>query len=125
MESFDADAALLKYFAMFDPEMRTVTTPFRDVDEQLEGIKSELGIDQGWCADSEAAKERVDVVGHKQALAMLLQDWVEDVDDATWSGPLHWGDFLQSTGKSTKNSEVMIRQHTMKEKAIKSIHLID
>jgi hypothetical protein len=58
--------------AEFDRTTLIVTTPFADVDEHLEGIESELGIDQGWCADSEAAGQRVDIVGHKEALAMTL-----------------------------------------------------
>ncbi len=72
MESFDVDAALLTRFAEFDRTTLIVTTPFADVDEHLEGIESELGIDQGWCADSEAAVQRVAIVGHKEALAMTL-----------------------------------------------------
>ena len=72
MESFDVNAALLAWFAEFDRTTLIVTTPFADVDEHLEGIESELGINQGWCADSEVAGQRMDIVGHKEALAMTL-----------------------------------------------------
>ncbi len=82
MESFDVDAALLAWVGEFDRTALIMTTPFADVDEHLEGIKSELGINQGWCAESEAAGQRVDIVGHNEALAMTLQDRVDDVDDA-------------------------------------------
>jgi hypothetical protein len=72
MESFDDDAALLARFAKFDPVTLVVITPFADVDEHLEGIESELGIDQGWCADFKGNSQKVDIKGHKEALAMTL-----------------------------------------------------
>ena len=71
MESFDVDAALLAR-AEFDPVTLVVITPFADVDEHLEGIESELGIDQGWCADFKGNSQKVDIKGHKEALAMTL-----------------------------------------------------
>jgi hypothetical protein len=68
---------------------------------------------------------KFDLVGHRKALAMTLRDGVEDVDDAAHSGPLRRSDCLQSTGNWRNNSEARIRQHTLKEKALKNIHLID
>ncbi len=47
------------------------------------------------------------------------------MDDAAHSGPSCRSDFLQSTGNLTNNSEATIRQHTLKEKALKNIHLMD
>ena len=83
MESFDVDAALLARFAQFDPDTLAVKTTFGDVDEQLDRIEEDLGIDQGWTADLEPAGAlRVDLVGHREALAMTLRDRVEDADDA-------------------------------------------
>ncbi len=75
MESFDIDAALLAQFFEFDPLMLTVTTTFGDVDEQLESLEANLGIDQGWNADSKGKEgNKFDLVGHCEALAMTLQD---------------------------------------------------
>ncbi len=119
MESFDIDAALLAQFSEFDPLMLTVTTTFGS-------IEANLGIDQGWNADSKGNKgNKFNLVGHCEALAMTLRDQVEDVDNAARSGPFRRFDFLQSTGNSTNNSGAMIRQHTLKEKALKNIHLIN
>jgi hypothetical protein len=88
MESFDVDAALLARFSQFDPKTILVVTTFGDVDEQLDWVKEDLGIDQGWNADLEDADaRRVDIIGHQEALAMTLRDRVEDVDDANRSGP--------------------------------------
>ncbi len=75
MESFDIDAALLAQFLEFDPLTLTVTTTFGDVDEQLESVKADLGINQGWNIDSEGNKgNKFDLVGHRKALAITLQD---------------------------------------------------
>jgi hypothetical protein len=65
MESFDVDAALLACFSKFNLVSLTVPTTFGDVDEQLESVEGNLGINQGWNADlEEDAATRVDVVGH-------------------------------------------------------------
>ncbi len=126
MESFDIDAALLARFSEFDPLTLTVMTTFGDIDDQLESIEANLGINQGWNVDSEGNKgNKFDLVGHCKALAMTLRDQVEDVDDVACSGPSRRSDFLQLTGNLTNNSEVTIRQHTLKEKALKNIHLIN
>jgi hypothetical protein len=53
MESFDIDAALLAQFSVFDPVTLTVKTTFGDVDEQLDWVEEDLGINQGWNANSE------------------------------------------------------------------------
>jgi hypothetical protein len=45
MESFDVDEALLVRFTEFNPATLTLKTSFRDVDKQLERIKTDLGID--------------------------------------------------------------------------------
>ncbi len=75
MESFKIDAALLARFLEFDPLTLTITTAFRDVDEQLESVEANLGINQGWNADSKGNKRnKFDLVGHCKALAMTLRD---------------------------------------------------
>ncbi len=75
MESFDIDAALLAQFSEFDPLTLTITTAFGDVDEQLESIEADLGIDQGWNTDSEGNEgNKFDLAGHREALAMTLRD---------------------------------------------------
>ena len=71
MESFDVDAALLAGFSQFDPETLIVVTTFGDVNEQLDQVEEDLGIDQGWNADLKDADAcYVDVIGHREALAM-------------------------------------------------------
>jgi hypothetical protein len=126
MESFDTDAAKLAGLSSFDPETLTVHTRYGDVDEQLEGVEAELGIDQEWAADLEAeTSNRVDVEGHREALAQTLRDRVEDIDDADRSGPSRRTDFSCSTGNSTNNSEATVRQHTLRAKALRNIDLVD
>jgi hypothetical protein len=126
MESFDIDAALLARFSVFDPVTLTVKTTFGDVDKQLEWVEEDLGINQGWNADSELGDDsRVDLIGHREALAMTLRDWVNDVDDANCSGPSRRTNFLQSTGNSTNNSDATTRLHTQRATALKTIELVD
>jgi hypothetical protein len=73
MESFDVHAALLACFSEFDSTTLTVRTTFGDSNEQLDSVEANLGIDQGWEANSEVfGGPRVDVVGHQEALAMTL-----------------------------------------------------
>ena len=68
-----------------------------------------MGINQGWATDMEDNDGvQVDVVGHKEALAMTLRDRVEDIDDADRSGPSRRSDFSPSTGNSTNNLDAMI-----------------
>ncbi len=121
------DAVLLAYFSKFDLATLTVLTTFDDVDEQLESIEVDLGIDQGWNADlEEEAGTRVDVVGHQEALTMTLRNRTEDVEDAVCSGLSRQSDFSHLTGNLTNNSKATIRQHTLHEnKALKNIELID
>jgi hypothetical protein len=88
MESFDVNAALLAQFSKFNSTTLTVTITFGDVDEQLESIEAFLGIDQSWYADLEGDNgNKADLIGNQEALAMMLHDWVKDVDDAVRSGP--------------------------------------
>jgi hypothetical protein len=90
MESFEVNAALLTRFSEFDSTTLTVTTTFGDINEQLESIKADLGIDQDWYTDLEWDNgNKVDLIGHQEALAMMLRDQVKDVDDAVRSGPSH------------------------------------
>jgi hypothetical protein len=119
MESFDVDTALLVCFSEFDPKTLTIQTTFGDMDEKLESCVVDLGIDQGLQADAEEGDgSRVDLVGHCKALEMTLRDQIKDVDDAAHSGPSCCLDFLQSAGNSTNNTDVTIRQHTLKAKAL-------
>jgi hypothetical protein len=67
----------------------------------------------------------VDVVGHRKAQAMTLRDHIEDVNNAACSGPSRRLYFLHSTGNSTNNSEATICQHTLQEKALKIIELVN
>ncbi len=100
MESLDIGAALLARFSDFDPSTLTVKTTLGDVDKQLDSAKANFGIDQRWNADLEDEDgERVDVVGHRKALAMTLRDPIKDVDNATCSGPSRRWDFLHSPGQ--------------------------
>jgi hypothetical protein len=89
MESFDVDEALLVRFTEFDPATLILKTRFGDVDEQLERVETNPGINQGWYVDLEDKETgtRVDVVGHHKALEMTLRNRIEDVDNAYRSGP--------------------------------------
>ena len=126
MESFDINAALLARFSEFNPVTLIVKTTFGDVNEQLERVEEDLGIKQGWNANTELGEEsRVDLIGHQEALAMTLRDPIEDVDDAARSGLSRWTNFFQSTGKSTNNSNATTRLHTQRANALKNIALVD
>jgi hypothetical protein len=82
MESFNVDAALLARFLVFGTTTLDVMTEFGNVDKQLYSVKADLGIEQGWQEDLENREgNRVDVVGHHKALAMMLQDQVEDIEE--------------------------------------------
>jgi hypothetical protein len=48
MESFGIDAAKLAGYSEFDVETLTVDAKFGNIDEQLDGIEVELGINQCW-----------------------------------------------------------------------------
>jgi hypothetical protein len=126
MECFDVNAVLLARFSDFDSITPTVQTTFGDVDEQLDSVDALLGINQGWTADLEVTDgDRVDVVGHRKALAMTLRDCIKDVDDVACSGPSFWLEFLHSLGNSTNNSEATIHLHTLWKKALKNIELVN
>jgi hypothetical protein len=126
MESFDVNTALLARFSEFDPITLTVEATFGDVYKQLESTKANLGIDQGWNGDLEDEDgDRVDVVSLHKALAMILRDHIKDVDNTACSGPSCHLDFFHSTGNATNNLEATICQHTLQEKALKNIELVD
>jgi hypothetical protein len=126
MESFNTDAAKHAGLSRFDAATMTIHTQFGDVDKQLDGVKADLGIDQGWQADLEVdGTIRVNVVGHREALSQILLDRVEDVNNADRSRPSRRTDFSCSTGNSTNNSEGTIRQHTLHAKALKIIDLVE
>jgi hypothetical protein len=92
----------------------------------LERVEEDLGINQGWNADTELEDDSwADLIGHREALAMTLRDWIDDVDDANRSGPSRQTDFLQSTGNSTNNSDAPPRLHTQRATALKTIVLVD
>jgi hypothetical protein len=103
MESFDVDEVLLVRLTEFDPATLTLKTRFGDIDKQLERIKTNLGIDQGWYADlkDKETGTRVDVVGHRKALEMTLYNQIEDVDNADNSGPSQRSDFSCFIGNLT------------------------
>ena len=74
MESFDIDAALLARFSKFYPVTFIVKTTFGNVNEQLEWVEEDLGIGQGWNADTELGdNSSVDLIGHREALAMTSE----------------------------------------------------
>jgi hypothetical protein len=74
MESFDNDAALLARFSKFYPVTFIVKTTFGNVNEQLEWVEEDLGIGQGWNADTELGdNSSVDLIGHREALAMTSE----------------------------------------------------
>jgi hypothetical protein len=126
IESFEVYTALLAPFSEFDPIILTVKTTFGNVNKQWDIIKADLGIDQGWRAALEDKDgDRVDVVSHRKALAMILRECIEDVDNTTHSGPSRRLDFLHSAGNSTNNSEATICQHALWKKALKNIELVD
>jgi hypothetical protein len=119
MESFDVDAGLLVPFSKFNLVTLIVLTSFGEVNE-LESVKADLRINQGWNADlEEDAGTRVDVVRHQEALAMTLCSCIEDMEDATHIGPSCQLDFSQSIGNLTNNSEAVVRQNTLQENASK------
>ena len=97
-----------------------------DVNEQLEQVEEDLGINQGWNVDTELGDDsRVDLIGHREALAMTLIDWIDNVDDAVRSGPSRQTDFLQLTGNFTNNSDATTRLYMQRVNALKSIALVD
>jgi hypothetical protein len=82
MESFDIDAAKLAGYSKFDVNRLTVITKYSDVDDQLDELKANFGIDQ-WAADAKDLDgTRMTISGHREALAQTLRDHAKDVDDA-------------------------------------------
>ena len=102
MESFDTQQALFSQFLIFNPDTLEVNCEFGDVDNQLESMETDLGIDQGWLADTEESHGCcVAVEGYQQTLEKTLQDCIEDANNAACSSPSCWSNLLQSTGNST------------------------
>jgi hypothetical protein len=125
MESFDIDAARLAAYSQFDVETLTVIADIPDVDGRLDDLEAELGIDQ-WTADIEMGDGiQMSFTGHKEAVSKTLRDRPDDIFDADRSGPSRRTDFTHSTGNSTNNSDASIRNHKRREKALKTIDLVD
>ncbi len=99
MESFGINAEKLAGYSEFDVDTLSVNTKFGDIDEQLDGIEVELGINQCWEADFEEVDgNRVDVIGHREVLVQTFCDRVDNVDGADCSGPSRKTDFSCSKG---------------------------
>ena len=62
--------------------------------------------------------------GHKEAVSKTLCDRPDDIFDAH-SGPSRRTDFTHSTSNSTNNSDASIQNHKRREKALKTIDLVD
>ncbi len=125
MESFDTDAAKLAVKSKFVVATLTVETEYADVDDQLDSLETDFGMDQ-WAANQEQeGGPQVAITGHREALAQSLRDQVNDIDDADRSGPSRRTGFSNSTGNSTVNSEATTRQHTLRGKALRNIDLVD
>jgi hypothetical protein len=61
--------------------MLTVITKYSYVDDQLDDLKADLGIDQ-WAADSDELDGTKMTSGYREVLAQTLRKQAEDVDDA-------------------------------------------
>jgi hypothetical protein len=110
MESFDTHQALFSRYSTYDPVTLVINTKFGETDEQLESMEADLGIKHGWEADREVSAGRgFAIEGHQAAMEMMLQDCIEDVDDATRSGPSRQSDFSQATRNSTNNSTATVQ----------------
>jgi hypothetical protein len=108
MESFDTQQALFSRYSTFNPATLAVNTEFGEMDEQLESMEADLGIDQGWEVDREVSDGRGFVVdGYQAAMEKTLRDHIEDINDADRSGLPRRSDFSQSTRDSTNNSTAM------------------
>jgi hypothetical protein len=60
----------------------TVITKYGDVDNQLDDLEADFGIDQ-WAADAKDLEgTRMTISGHREALAQTLRDHAKNVDDA-------------------------------------------
>ncbi len=108
MESFDTQQALFSRYSTLDPATLVVDTEFREMDEQLESMEANLGIDQGWDVDREVGNGHgFAVEGYQAAMEKMWQDRIEDINDANRSG-LSWrSDFSQSTRNSANNLTAM------------------
>ncbi len=98
MESFDIDAARLAAYSQFNADTLTVVADIPDVDNRLNDLEAELGIDQ-WTADIvESDGMKMSFTGHKEAVSKTLRDRPDNIFDADHSGPLRRTDFTHSTG---------------------------
>ncbi len=105
MESFDTQQALFSRYSTFDPVTLVIDTEFGEMDEQLESMEADLGIDQGWDVDREVSNDHgFAVKGYQVAMEKTLQDHIVDINDANRSGPSWRSDFSQSTMNSTNNA---------------------
>jgi hypothetical protein len=97
MESFDTQQALFSRFSTFEPVTLVIDTEFGEMDEQLESMEANLGIDQGWDVDREVSNGRgFTVNGYQVAMEKSLRDRIKDINDANRSGPSRRSDFSQS-----------------------------
>jgi hypothetical protein len=126
MESFTIDAAALAEFLVFDPATLEIQTGLDDKDDFLESVEADLGIDQGWTADTEGiVGVQVDVSGYREALARTLRDRPDDINNDNKNRTSRRTNFSQSTGNSTNNLDATTCCHTLKEKARKNIALVN
>ena len=122
MECFEYGDRLLAAAADFDPVTLTVQARFHDNEADLDKAEMAFGIDQEWIVDDEGVTANASMEG----MEMMLQDKMDDVDDADRSGPSRRSDYDgMSTGNSTLNSGATCRKHTLKDKALKNIELIN
>jgi hypothetical protein len=116
---------VLAAYSQFDIETLTVIANIPDVDSRLDNLEAKLGIDQ-WTADIEKGDGiTISFTGHKEAVSKTLRDRPDNIFDADHSGPSRRTDFTHSTGNSTNNSDASIRNHKLREKALKAIDLVD
>jgi hypothetical protein len=124
MESFATDAALLARFSTFDTDTLEVKTQFGDVEEYLEGMETDLGIDQGWAANNDDTNIRFSLEGAQEALHQTLHDQPDDIDNALCDGLSRQSNFSHSTRNSKMNSDAAACTPARMENALKNITLV-
>ncbi len=124
--TFDTQQALFSRYSTFDPATLVVDMEFGELDEKLESMEADVGIDQGWDVVREVSNGRgFAVEGYQAAMEKTLQDRIEDIDDANRSGQSWRSDFSQSTGNSTNNLTATARMaFTHKKRALHNINLV-
>jgi hypothetical protein len=125
MDSFGTQQALFSRYSTFDPATLVVDTEFGEMDEQLESMEADLGIDQGWEVDREVSTGHGFAVdGYRAAMEKTLRDRIEDINDANRSSPSWRSDFSQTTGNSMNNLIATARMaFTHKEWALQNLSL--